>query len=786
MTKPTHWRGVRIWGLPALACILWLGFVAALYGNAAELAVAHRLELEHTRLSTVARQTMDARNWNAAHGGVFVLQSEYGQPNPWLPEAERTVTTTDGLTLVRMNPAYMSRQLAERSSWPGVRIAIISKQPLRQNNHSDLWETRALDDCMLGAQEVFSPPEQTDDNSLRLLSVLVAQPSCLRCHTGSREGDVLGGISISQDATGFTLDIERHLANLRMFHGLLGLTGVLAVGGLTLNLSRRRWKAEETSRMKSAFMARLSHDMRTPLMAINGMGELLRDGQCSPEERDRALRYLLHAGDTLLEMVNDITDHGSLEQGSIQLRERDFSLGQCISQCMEIYQPAITAKELDFGLVIAPDAMDSLHGDDFRLRQALGNLVSNAVKFTDRGGIAVRAATRPCKLPRPGRLELSITVEDSGPGLEPGEIRHIFDSFERGAQAVRQPGTGLGLNIARTIARRMGGDVRVQPREGGGSVFVLTVLVREGQDGTAATGSPQGKASPHTASQLHGKRILIAEDNAASRYYLAQALRKAGCKTLLLEDGRAALTAMREQQHSHQWDLVLLDVNMPHGSGLDVLREIRHGRTLLPADQKVALYTAALDEDARLACKGLQPDAVIIKPLDFASLSQRLALLMDTSTGNAPDTATADAPSQTAQELPMPPKPDALPVWDASAALAAMDGDREIFVRLLAVLQQDLLRMREELATALAPAGGPDATGSVRRLAHACKNSAGTMRLDRLHAVAALAEKAEQQHLPQAGQELLAAITQALDLLAEHTEGTPRPEGGTDGTDPGH
>ena len=134
----------------------------------------------------------------------------------------------------------------------------------------------------------------------------------------------------------------------------------------------------------------------------------------------------------------------------------------------------------------------------------------------------------------------------------------------------------------------------------------------------------------------------------------------------------------------------------------------------------------------------------------------------------------------------MPPKPDALPVWDASAALAAMDGDREIFVRLLVVLQQDLLRMREELATALAPTGGPDAAGSVRRLAHACKNSAGTMRLDRLHAVAALAEKAEQQHLPQAGQELLAAITQALDLLAEHTEGTPRPEGGTDGTDPGH
>lgn len=136
-------NGPAIW-LPLLACFFWLVFTLALYRQAVRVDEAHRLELEHTRLSTVARQLMDARNWNAAHGGVYVLKSAYGQPNPWLPEAERTVETADGRTLVLMNPAYMSRQLAERNSQPGIGISIINNVPLRPENKADAWESDAL------------------------------------------------------------------------------------------------------------------------------------------------------------------------------------------------------------------------------------------------------------------------------------------------------------------------------------------------------------------------------------------------------------------------------------------------------------------------------------------------------------------------------------------------------------------------------------------------------------------------------------------------------------------
>lgn len=276
--------------LAIAASLAWLVLTGVLYRQAVQVNAEHSLELEHTRLSTMAQQLMDARNWNAAHGGVYVAQSEYGQPNPWLPESERTVKTQDGRILVLVNPAYMSRQLAERSSREGVSISIISNAPLRPENMADVWERSALARCAEETPEVFTPPRQGDGQSLRLLSVLLAQQSCLRCHAGRKVGDVLGGISVSQEATQFQKSLEKQRHNMRLLYGLLAVTGVLAIGGITLNLTRRRWLAEEASRMKSAFMGHLSHDMRTPLTAIVGMSELAQKKNLPEHERNRALQ----------------------------------------------------------------------------------------------------------------------------------------------------------------------------------------------------------------------------------------------------------------------------------------------------------------------------------------------------------------------------------------------------------------------------------------------------------------------------------------------------------------
>ena len=862
-------KGPAIW-LPLVACFFWLVLTLGLYRQAVRVDEGHRLELEHTRLSTVARQLMDARNWNAAHGGVYVLKSAYGQPNPWLPEAERTLETADGRTLVLMNPAYMSRQLAEGNSEPGIGISIISNVPLRPENKADVWESDALAQCTEGAREIFSAPEMDGQGKLRLLSVLVAQESCLRCHQGRKVGEVLGGVSVSQNAEAYMHNAGLQQRNMRLLYSLLGLTGVLAIGGLTLNLTRRRWLAEETSRMKSAFMARLSHDMRTPLTAILGMSELLQQKGVSEKERRNALRYLTQAGSALLEMVRDITDHASLEQGALQLRAVPFSLRAALEDCTALFRPVAEAKGLDIDLDVDPQLPDAVVGDSFRLRQALGNLVSNAVKFTELGRVRVcvgLAGRKPASaaLGPADSLCLRILVKDTGPGLPVEEAERIFESFQRGSDASSAPGTGLGLYIARTIARRMGGDVTVTSAPGRGSCFALEVCLQlpgcaEGKEsgGTsgnrAANGSAHGAdtgqktargpsscAEPCVASPLSsvpesfaapvpssrddlfspkgrfaGRRILVAEDNEANRYIMEHMLRAEGACVCMARDGKAALAALAQAP----WDLVILDARMPDMSGLDVLQAVRLGHTGVPARQKTVVYTAALDAEDRRRCKDLGADLVLLKPLTFAALREELLSLLrakdsasaladaalvtgglvtgDVAAGLAPagaeaagNTSLGHAPASGPEEGPAIPAPrrqsedfaraapsgfeaeseaggdsdthreEALAIWNRQAAMDALDDDLQLLTRLAEVLRGDLRIRDAELAAALAA----EDDACLRRLGHAVKNSAGTMRFDVLRARACSVEKAQETDLGQAVIEMRAALREALDML---------------------
>lgn len=550
---PGHWRR---WLLPVLASAAWLVLTFCLYRHAVQGEQAHLLELCHTRLAATAHQLMDARDWNAGHGGVYVPLSAYGEPNPWLPEKDRTLQTADGRTLVLMNPAYMSRQMAERLTEPGFRLAIVGQAPLRPGNRADDWERRILATATQGGQVFFSGEDCLPQGRLRLLRTLAAQESCLRCHQGHKEGDMLGGISISMDAAAYVRDLERKQRELGLLYGLLALTGVLAVGGITSNLTLRRLQAEEKSRLKSAFMGRLSHDMRTPLAAMLGMSDLLDRQDCGTEQRHTALAYLRRACGALLEMVDDITDHASLEQGDVRLRCRTFDLPACLRACADLYRPAAEGKGLELLLHLAPHLPRQVRGDGFRLRQALGNLVSNAVKFTERGRVDVEAGGERLAS---GVFLLRLDVRDSGPGLEPGEERTVFESFCRGSAAGGKPGTGLGLNIVRTIARRMGGDVQVRSCPGQGCTFTLEVrleIVEGGPGPKSGTPCPaeEGIAAPASAAgPLQGLRVLVAEDDAAGRYLLEVRLREQGCTVGLAADGEqvldmlAAATAWRRR-----------------------------------------------------------------------------------------------------------------------------------------------------------------------------------------------------------------------------------------------
>ena len=699
---PFRYPPGRLLWLPLAACALWLALVFGLYRQALHAETAHRLELERTRLATVARQLLDVRNWNAAHGGVYVRQSPYGPPNPWLPEEDRTLAVADGRTLVLMNPAYMSRQLAERVAEPGLRISIVSPHPLRPDNLADAWESGALARCTEGAREIFAPPQADGQGRLRLLSVLTAGQDCLRCHHDRAEGEILGGISVSQDATDFQRGLATQVRHMHLLYGLLGLTGVLSVGGASLYLTRRRWLAEETSRLKSA----------------------------------------------LLEMVGDITDHAALEQAAPPLREIPFNLRACLEECLALYRPVAEAKGLFLRLEAAPDLPQTVTGDCFRLRQALGNLVSNAVKFTELGGVQVDVRAQS----EGDRLRCVLAVTDTGPGLRPEEQERVFANFQRGEAASSCPGTGLGLGMARQLARRMDGEVRLCSSPGQGARFTLEVLLRPAATPAASAALPPEPAGPAPSSgalaapplpraagrdALPGLRVLLVEDNPATAYYLQQMLTRAGAAVRALDDGDAALALLRDASRG-PWDVLLLDACLPGRSGLDLLEAVRQGRTAVPSDQKILLCTAspAMTETAEARRRAALADGLLRKPFTFAVLRQALAATLGPATP--------------------------LPVWDRQAALAAVDNDPALLAQLAAVAAQDLRQRAAALAALpLEAACGPE----LRRQAHACKNTAGSLCLEPLRRAAAALEQARPQDAPAARTALTAALGHALEAL---------------------
>lgn len=732
---PGHWRR---WLLPVLASAAWLALTFCLYRHAVQGEQAHLLELCHTRLAATAHQLMDARDWNAGHGGVYVPLSAYGEPNPWLPEKDRTLQTADGRTLVLMNPAYMSRQMAERLTEPGFRLAIVGQAPLRPGNRADDWERRILAAATQGGQVFFSGEDCLPQGRLRLLRTLAAQESCLRCHQGHREGDMLGGISISMDAAGYVRELARKQRELGLLYGLLALTGVLAVGGITSNLTLRRLRAEEKSRLKSAFMGRLSHDMRTPLAAMLGMSDLLDRQDCGAEQRHTALAYLRRACGALLEMVDDITDHASLEQGEVRLRCQTFDLPACLRACADLYRPAAEGKGLELLLHLAPQLPRQVRGDSFRLRQALGNLVSNAVKFTERGGIGVEAGGERLSS---GVFLLRLDVRDSGPGLEPGEEKAVFESFRRGSAASGKQGTGLGLNIVRTIARRMGGDVQVRSCPGQGCTFTLEVRLEIVEGGPAPQPGPLCPAeegAPATAAgPLQGLRVLVAEDDAAGRYLLEVRLREQGCTVGLAADGEQVLDMLA----ATSWDVILLDAGMPRMDGLAVLERIRAGQSAAPRQQAVIVHSAGLapGEEARFRSLGVR--ALLDKPVPPAML---LAALRDVPHDCPGDVQTAPPPRDTEAEAPV--------IWDRAAALAAADQDEELLRTLVTALRDDLPRLEADLEAARERAADPaapvaHAAEALRRAAHALKNSAATLCFEELRLRAAALEQAARQVL---------------------------------------
>ena len=366
-------------------------------------------------------------------------------------------------------------------------------------------------------------------------------------------------------------------------------------------IEQARANAEAATRAKSDFLANISHEIRTPMNAILGFAGLGTHLDLPPQPLDY-FRKIGRAGQSLLEIINDVLDFSKIESGKLELEALPFDLPDTLNQLADLFSWRAAERGLELVIWSAPDVPANLLGDPLRLSQILVNLVGNALKFTASGHIELRVerahaggATADTTdttdtLPAPGALALRFTVEDSGLGISDEQQARLFQAFAQADASTTRlyGGTGLGLAISQQLVRKMGGVISVDSEPGVGSSFSFTVQLQPAADQT-----PQLQPVPAPAL---GKRVLVADDSEASRHMLTIQLRALGLRTRAVASGAAAVAAMQQEKY----DLLLIDADMPDLDGIETLRRIADDADLaaVPAVLMITAYAREHNADA--------------------------------------------------------------------------------------------------------------------------------------------------------------------------------------------
>jgi len=496
------------------------------------------------------------------------------------------------------------------------------------------------------------------------------------------------------------------------------------VVGVSRDVTARRLAQEQQKR----FLAMVSHEFRTPMNAILGIADLLAETELTPEQ-SKYVEVFQSAGNSLLDLINDILDLSKVEAGQFRLYLEDFALHQLLQAQVELLSGRAHDKGLVLQLNIAGDVPPFVHGDAQRLKQCITNLVGNAVKFCNAGSITLTVA------PQPDAADLlQFSVRDTGIGIPADKLDSIFEAFTQADRGITRTygGTGLGLTITQRLVELMGGRIWVESTPGQGSTFHFTARLPAAA-APAVTTEPIPAAGNTAQTCSRHLTLLLAEDNPNNVFLMRSLLKNTPCQIDLADNGAIAVDKFR----TGRYDLILMDVEMPVMDGYSATREIRRieqqeGRQPTPI---IALTAhALLDDEQKSLSAGCNRH--LTKPIKKQTLLDALNALPPAAP--AAEAAAEQKPARSGHSSPVIAALADDPHWNIEEALARLEVEPELFLTVLGMFRDAVAQYGHDIAEKLAHGDLQEA----RRHAHSLKGEAATVGAVALSAAAAALEKA--------------------------------------------